>query len=419
MSKNDVTSGGRLEICDARRAVRFEGREARLPDLSFRLLRLLGERAPEPVSFAEIEAQVWNARVSRETIKQRAKMLRDSLAGIGLADGVESARNVGYRLTRPLGTYAASTPKARSWRSRGVVLTATGLAAGVIVGGIVLLQAGAGVGPDSLMVAVRNEAGAPPPGTAPEWDSARHLLIRDLSRLQGVKVVSDTPTAQPADLAVAMRPIVADGRETLALELVEVDSGVVLWAESYPRQEAGWDRAVSHFVARTHGELEMLGPRLGQEGFARQPRRARTLYLAAASLARSGAAADLRAAAARLDTALTLRPRFAEARALRAEVNARLVTEYGDPPAQARAALEDTRALVADYPDVPEFRRALAMAQIASGDLRGALDSLEIARREMPFLRRDILALERRIAAETSPVGGVRETGVTPLRPCA
>lgn len=414
MSKDASKSDGGLEICDARRAVRFAGREARLPDLSYRLLRLLGERSPEPVSFAEIESRVWNARVSRETIKQRAKMLRDSLAEIGLADGVESARNVGYRLTRPLRSYADAGPEARSWRSRSVVLTAVGLVAAVVVGGVVLLQAGAGAGGDPLLVAVRSEAGAPPPGTAPAWDSARRLLIRDLSRLEGFEVVSGGATARRADLVVAMTPIVADGRETLALELVETDSGVVIWAETYPRQEAGWDRAVSHFVARTHGELETLGRRLGAEGFAQQPARVRALYLGAATLARSGTAADLQAAAARLESALALRPRFAQARALRAEINARRVIEHGAPPALALAALEDMRALVARHPDIPEFRRALATAQIASGDFRGALENLQIAQRELPFLRRDILALERRMAAGTTAEGGAAGIAPTP-----
>lgn len=412
MSKDDAKGGGGLQICDARRAVRFAGREARLPDLSFRLLRLLGEGAPEPVSFAEIEARVWNAQVSRETIKQRAKMLRDSLADIGLADGVQSARNVGYRLTRPLGTYADAGPEVRSWRSRGVVLAAVGLAAAVVVGGVILLQAGARAGGDPLLVAVRSEAGAPPPGTTPAWDSARRLLIRDLSRLDGVKVVASA--APEADLVVAMAPIVADGREALALELVERDSGVVIWAETYPRQEAGWDRAVSHFVALTHGELETLGRRLGPEGFARQPARVRELYLGAATLARSGTAADLQAAAARLESALALRPRFAQARALRAEVNARRVIAHGAPPALARAALEESRALVADHPDVPEFRRALATAQIANGDLRSALETLEIAQRDLPFLRRDILALERRLAAGTTAGGDAEDIEVAP-----
>ncbi len=54
-------------------------REIRLPDLSFSLLWLLSERAPDPVPFDEIERVVWAAQVSRETVKQRVKLLRDSL----------------------------------------------------------------------------------------------------------------------------------------------------------------------------------------------------------------------------------------------------------------------------------------------------------------------------------------------------
>lgn len=54
----------RVELCRTRRAIIADGHTHRLPDLSFRLLDLLVSRAPEPVSFADIEQLVWNAQVT-------------------------------------------------------------------------------------------------------------------------------------------------------------------------------------------------------------------------------------------------------------------------------------------------------------------------------------------------------------------
>lgn len=387
-----------LEICIARRTVRFAGRETKLPGLSFQLLRLLGERAPEPVAFAEIEKRVWSAHVSRETIKQRVKMLRDSLAGLGLSDGVESARNVGYRLTRPLGVYGRPVEAAPWWRDRRIQLAAAGLTAcaGALVLYVVQASQEAATGRLTLAI-LSNPAAVGAQSSTPAWEGARRLLIRDLSRLSGLAVISGDSNRRPTDLVVEMEKISLDGRETMALELVESETGVVLWAETYPFDEASWDRAVSHFVANIHMQIEILVLRLGRDGFPHQPRKVQELYLSASSLARSGSEPDLLAARMRLDTALAMRPTFALARALRARINARLTLDYGHDMASARRALAEARSLVDAYPDVPEFRRALAMAQLATGNLSEALRNLEIAQQSMPFLRRDVLALKQRI----------------------
>ena len=186
----------------------------------------------------------------------------------------------------------------------------------------------------------------------------------------------------------------------MALELVETDTGIVLWAESYPLNEASWDRAVTHFVANIHAQVETLGMRLGQDGFPQQPRKVQALYLSASSLARSDAEADLLAARARLETVLSTRPNFALARALRARIDARLAMGHGHGPLLAQRALGEARSLVDAHPDVAEFRRTLATAQMAVGDLPEALRNLEIAQRDMPFLRRDVLAVKQRLELE-------------------
>ena len=245
-----------------------------------------------------------------------------------------------------------------------------------------------------------NPATASAQSSTPAWEGARRVLIRDLSRLSGLAVVSSDGSEQPTDLVVEMERIPLAGREMMALELKETGSGLVLWAENYPLNETSWDNSVSHFVANTHSQIEALGLKLGQDGFPQQPKKVQALFLSATSLARSDAEADLLAARARLDAALAMRPTFALARALRARIDARLTMEHGHDLALARRALAEARSLVDAYPEVPEFRRTLATAQIAAGDLQEGLGNLEIAQRNMPFLRRDILVLKHRMEAE-------------------
>lgn len=82
-----------------------------LPPLSFGLLVLLAERAPEVVSQDDIAEQVWPGRVvSPETLTQRVKLLRKSLGDdarnpryVGLV------RGEGYRLLCPARRMSAAT----------------------------------------------------------------------------------------------------------------------------------------------------------------------------------------------------------------------------------------------------------------------------------------------------------------------
>lgn len=401
MTYRDRNLAAELDVCDATRTVRCGRREVKLADLSFRLLRVLGERAPEPVSFAEIEQRVWGAQVSRETVKQRAKMLRDGLAALGMRDGIEAVRSVGYRLTTSLGTYEQAGIGASLWRGRRVQ-AAIAVAAICAVLLIVLVQHGGAGAAKPLTLSIRSEAAVDTSTSAEALGSARRLLVRDLSRLSGLAVVAGDGEGS-TDLVVGMRRIALAGDEALALELVETATGLVLWAETYPLREGSWDRAVSHFVSAIHAQVEVLGLPMQENGFLVQPRKAKELYLAASELARNGDETSLLAARELLQSALEVQPRFTLARALRVRIDVRLVMEHGHDRRVARAALTEARSLVAANPEMPEYRRALAAAQVATGDLEGALQNLRTAQRRMPFLRRDILVLERQIALRDNP----------------
>ncbi|MFK8054428.1 MAG: winged helix-turn-helix domain-containing protein [Woeseiaceae bacterium] len=69
--------------------------------LSFELLRVLIEKAPEPVSIDELSSTVWRDQVvGDDTIAQRIKLLRSALGDNATEQRyVTTVRNAGYRLT--------------------------------------------------------------------------------------------------------------------------------------------------------------------------------------------------------------------------------------------------------------------------------------------------------------------------------
>lgn len=361
-----------MELHPAKRTIRFAGRSTKVPELTFRLLALLATRAPAIVPFAEIEAKVWASQVSRETLKQRAKLLRDALTAIGApADAIEAVRNEGYRLNLPT-MDPISTP------ARAVNPL---IAAMLALGAIMLLPSLAGdraVQPLSLVIESRSAA-----------EPLRRALIRDLARIDTLAVI-DAPAAR-GDLVVSIN-IESDASASFSMR--DGRSGAVLLAEVYPAQEDGYGRAVSHFANYVHERTQALA--LSNS----LPRDLLTLFAEAASMQRSGDEASLLLARAKLRSVLSRRPDFLVARALLARTEADLALRFGHPAPDA--ARDEAGRLVAAHPDVPEFRYALARTELAAGNLGAALDQMRVAARDLPFLRRDVQELERRIAETTT-----------------
>lgn len=361
-----------LRLDEANRSVSFGGRSAVAPELTFRLLRLLLSRTPEIVPFAEIEAEVWGAQVSRETLKQRAKLLRDALTGIGVRpDVLEAVRNEGYRL-KAISTHR--TPRAPQ------PLVAAVLALVAIATLPVLGTSRVNTAPLSLAVEGDASAGA-----------IRRALIRDLSRFDAIQVIDGSSDASDLVVRVALE---ADARASLQLQ--DSQSGAVLLAEAYNLGPNGYDGAVSHFSAYVHERLQVLAarPALSAAQLA--------LFGDAARLVRGGDEAALLLARDKLRVLTTQRPSFLLAQALLARTDADLTLLFRHPLALALAARTHAADLVAAHPDVPEFRYTLARAELACGDVAAALEQMRFAERGMPFLRRDVLALERRLAGTTT-----------------
>lgn len=366
----------------------------RLPDLSFRLLDLLASRAPGDVSYDEIERAVWNAGVTRETIKQRVKLLRESLAPLGAPEPtIEAVRNVGYRTTLEIGL-----TEPRRWHADrrlpfAWIATVVGVAMVAILIAV-LPRSTETMPPPTLLV----ESAAATTGVdAAAWEGARRLLVRDLSKVEGIRVVDRRAQDREAPALLARLALDQDGAGLrLSTELVDGQSGAILFAESYRYDPRSVDRALAHFANNTHAIITALSLQLGSNGFAPQPDAVRATYARAFRLWRQGDRQSLDAARSILQELLTERGDVPLAASLLTRVKADLVLRHGADIGLAREARHDAARLVAARPDIGEFRYSLARTLIALGDRQTALDHLRIAQETMPFLSRDIQALEQR-----------------------
>ena len=92
-----ILSIGDLQLDEARKAVRLQGRQLSLSPTAFDLLACLMRKSPGVVSVDELLSTVWqNKVVNRDTVKQQIKSLRDQLGK--QAKLVESVRGYGYRI---------------------------------------------------------------------------------------------------------------------------------------------------------------------------------------------------------------------------------------------------------------------------------------------------------------------------------
>lgn len=400
MSYEEDGAAGELTYDVRKHSVGYGARWARLPDLSFRMLRLLAEREPDAVAFEEIERVVWGAQVTRETMKQRAKLLRDALTELGAPEDVVAAvRSVGYRLTIPGRVREQPEPQSvlRSKPVRRVLAAAA--VVGVAVAAALITAAPWRSAPDDFTLAI---VAAPGDVAGDELTVGRDLAT-ELVGVEGLDVQVSEQDLPRSDLvlsyAITQRPV----GQNLSVQLVDRHSGLLLWAREYPLDSVGDRRTVLHIAANVHANAQALALVLGRDRLPAQPQAAQQEYMAVLGLARGAREADLVVARARLDALIARRPNFALARSLRARVMANLVMDYGHTNDLAAAAVAEAQALVADYPFAADFRYTLARAEWAAGDRAAALDHLNAAARSMPFVQRDIQALEREIAAARAP----------------
>ena len=383
----------KVELCPVRHAVIVSGTTHRLSDLSFRMLDLLVSRGPDPVSFAEIELAVWNAQVTRETIKQRVTLLRESLEQIGI-DGaaIEAVRNHGYRTTLRM----SQARPADRWPARRKIALAASM---VFIAVLSIFLGWQRHATDDLAKPVLAVIANPPaPGDHPAEGAALHRdMVRALSKFEGVQVIDRFPSSGTAPAYLVRLSLEQSGQDRkVATELVDGRTGAVLFAEQYGVLHPQSDRAVLHFANYVHAHVSAFSA--SGVGISDQ---SRARYAEAYRLWRLGDRQSLLGARKGLEDLVDEPEASVLARSLRARVQSDLVLRHREPEALARTAELDVRALIASRPGAGDLRYSLSRTLLAQGKRDEALDELRVAQRTMPFLSREILAIEGRLGEQS------------------
>ena len=405
-----------IELDPIKQTVRLDEAETILPDYSFRLLQLLLHNAPNPVRFEDIEDIVWGAQVTRETIKQRVRLVRKALAEIGTpADTIVAAHGVGYRLTiqpEQRREDFGSTAPMKQLRFLPIVL-AIGVVA-LVLAAVHREKLGASAGNDPVRIAVLNELAVSDPEAIDKnlWFDANRRLVGQLSQLQGVDALAtlssdaiasvrarDTAKSLSADMIISSALIERNGEISVSYQLINGLTEEILWADEYRFfRKISPPKAVPHFVRNVKMTLAKRGAVFRRTLASSGDRLSRDAYFEALELSATPNERNLQAAIEKLDTVIERDGSFALARGLRAQLTADLIIHHDVSQARATDALRDARAAVAQEPAIAELKYALARAELAAGDKHAALIHLQEASYYMPFLDRDIQALEKQIA---------------------
>jgi TolB-like protein/DNA-binding winged helix-turn-helix (wHTH) protein len=228
------------------------GNEVPLGPLSYKLLLVLVEKAPDLATHDEIADAVWSGRaVSPETVKQRAKLLRDALADdAGHPRYIEVVRGRGYRLLPPINTVPANAEKDHKSRR---------LAAATIVA-VVLIATTATVWfslrstevqPDTLSLAVLPFSDMTPEQNQEYFaDGVSEEIIDRLSKATKLKVIARTSSfsfkGREADISEIAGILgvthILEGsirkvgnRVRVTARLVDASDRSRVWSESYKR----------------------------------------------------------------------------------------------------------------------------------------------------------------------------------------
>jgi TolB-like protein len=251
MEPTPVNSSTRYRIADlvldtgSRRVTR--GSELlKVNGLTFDLLLILIESAPNIVTFDEVAERVWHGRhVTPETIAQRAKMLRDALSDDASEPRyVESIRGQGYRLIADVEIIKTETARTLSNRKLPLLAATVFVIAALLLIGTSLIDK-----ETTPSVAVLPFTDMTQDGDHQYLaDGVAEELIDELTELSGLHVVSRVSSFKFRESADSLRTIgkalgvtsVLQGsvRKSeddirIAVQLVDVMSGDNLWSETF------------------------------------------------------------------------------------------------------------------------------------------------------------------------------------------
>lgn len=221
----------------------------KLGALTFDLLQVLAESAPNYVSHDQLVDRVWQGRpASPETITQRVSLLRDALSD-NAADPryIELLRGKGYRLIADVERLSERTEQDAQRRFLRFVTVATIAVAGLFFLGMNLLredpQPSIAVLPFVDMSAAGNQRHLA--------DGIAEELINQLAGLDGLQVASRTASFGFRDLREDLQAIGSrlgvdnvlegsvqrrDDEIRVTVQLVDTRNGYHLWSETFDRE---------------------------------------------------------------------------------------------------------------------------------------------------------------------------------------
>jgi TolB-like protein/DNA-binding winged helix-turn-helix (wHTH) protein len=239
--------------------------ELDLGKLTYELLVLLAAAAPAVVTHDELAKQLWDGRfVSRNTMKQRIRLLRDALSDDAASPRyIDAIRGHGYRLlpdVAPL--YADDEQNGDLARSDGIRSHATrfrtavtaGLAALLAIAAVFLIWPSRDSEPLANSIALLPfENLGPDPKDAYIAVGIHDELITQLAKLSGLRVIGRTSVlavaakgwtvpeiAEILNVKTVLEGSVYVNGDTIRISarLIDPSTGVALWTNSYANGRA-------------------------------------------------------------------------------------------------------------------------------------------------------------------------------------
>jgi DNA-binding winged helix-turn-helix (wHTH) protein/TolB-like protein len=388
-----------------------DGHVVELRPQAFAVLQLLAERAGRLVTKDELLAAVWpGVVVTDDSLVQAVGDLRRALGEAG-HHVVKTVPRRGYLLLGATVADAAPAPlppPVAAPRRRGWLL------AGVLACGAVLVAAagayvfGPGLAPPGSRpsIAVLPFQGTPAgaDGDALARDVAAEL-VGELARSPDLRVVASQSSFQ---FAPAQTPLAEIGRRLrsryvvdgtvrrdgemlrIAVQLLDSESGHVVWSAAEDVDRARWGAAQRAFVGRIAGTLQARVSRSEERrALVQAPKTLDVFVLTAhgkAAMTRYDAD-GLREARRRFEQALAIDPDYAPAWAYLAttdmiDIGLRLTGEWG--PARAGEMLAHVQRAIALDPELPAAYATLSQAQGLIGNVDAALAAAERCRKLSP-----------------------------------
>jgi TolB-like protein/DNA-binding winged helix-turn-helix (wHTH) protein/Tfp pilus assembly protein PilF len=393
-----------LELDSGIASVGRKGAEVPMPKLSFDFLLCLARHAPNVVSTDTLMNEVWGKTVvGEETVKQRAKLLRQAL-GEDSRDPVyfEAVRGRGYRMIAEVAVptgHSVSKSVKRPWII-AAISTVTLLL--VLLAGTWFRNTTGPVNEGNRRVAVLPLTSiGTPTGNDYVADGMTEEIITALAQLTDLRIIARTSIMQYKGTTRPISEIAAElnvgtviegsvqhfeDELRITVQMIDAATEEHYWAQTFDVSLSNLPRMQVELAERVANSLAATISETGREAIRRSSTRvpdAYTLYLKGRAAYRRWTRQDNETALAFYRQSLELDPGFALAIAGAANALALKATEFGGGSQWAIEAANEANRALAINPSLPEAHKALGIVHVFDGRYRSATDqTLEALRLE-------------------------------------